>query len=163
MACSWPTAPEAIVSSPSCTQSAMEISFLMIFDLAKNALPDTTLPIYPGLGLALGAHWNAPPEHPHPMSRFGISQRSWRESVQAQHGAQNSCGFKHRTFLLWGQPLHNYCINELSCEISCPKGQRSASPLHVNFLENMFQDSLLQNNRLWTYLLKFGQKLNWWH
>lgn len=37
----------------------MEISFLM-FDLAKNALPDTTLPIYPGLGLALGAHWNAP-------------------------------------------------------------------------------------------------------
>lgn len=42
----------------------------------------------------------------------------------------------------------NHCINELSCEISCPKGQRSASPLHVNFLENMFQDSLLQNNRL---------------
>lgn len=30
-----------------------------------DALPRATLPIYPGLGPALGAHWLVPEEMPH--------------------------------------------------------------------------------------------------
>lgn len=90
----------------------MEIWFLM-FDLAKNALPDTILPSYPGLGLALGAHWNAPPRPPPTPSDVLVWKKPENLCKHSETAGSTwrptSCGYKHRTFLLWGKPLH-YCI-----------------------------------------------------